>query len=68
LNVYQYNQIPVTIPVEMQVLNETTNLIVKVISEEEVLLQQDRILRRRSISQKVDDEDSYQMYSIQIAL
>jgi hypothetical protein len=68
LNVYQYNQIPVTIPSEMQVLNETTNLIVKVISEEEVLLQQDRILRRRIISQKVDDEDSYQMYSIQIAL
>ncbi len=68
MNVYQYNQIRVSIQAEMQVLNETTNLIVKVISEEEVLLQQDRILRRRSISQKVDDEDSYQMYSIQIAL
>ena len=57
-----YKQIPVTIPVESQRLNETTNQIEKVISEELVLLQQDRILRRRT--QKVDCgrfEDSYQV-------
>jgi len=57
-----YHQIPVSIPVEFQRLNETSNIIEKVISEEVVLLQQDRILRRRSPSQKVECgryEDSY---------